>query len=221
MSDQLPKKENKMSDEPKRESLKRIRQRLMSPAKNPFLEQPFTIKTKNRNRVIASTAQPLLNTTTGQIEAVQAIQSIQHLDDKQFVKVFAEGVQAAYDLGRTASRVFQLVLHQYQNTPMHNGYADSIDLYWFGDGIEGKDIGMSERSFKRGLRELLDNQFLHPKTPTSFWINPALFFKGDRYLFITDYRRKTRTEKDITPGTEPLRDPNTIDLLTNKTDAES
>ena len=79
---------------------------------------------------------------------------------------------------------------------MSKGYADSIELFWFGDGIEGRDVGMSEYTFKRGLRELLDKGFLYPKTPVSFWVNPALFFKGDRVLFIKEYRRKKPTEND-------------------------
>ena len=55
---------------------------------------------------------------------------------------------------------------------------------------------MSEYTFKRGLRELLDKGFLYPKTPSSFWVNPALFFKGDRVLFIKEYRRRKPTEKE-------------------------
>jgi hypothetical protein len=73
---------------------------------------------------------------------------------------------------------------------MTGGYADSVELFWFGDGIEGRDVGLSESTWNRGLRELLDKRFLWPRTPTSFWINPALFFKGDRVMFIREYRRK-------------------------------
>lgn len=43
---------------------------------------------------------------------------------------------------------------------------------------------------KRGLRELLDKSFLYPKDSASFWVNPSLFFKGDRVLFIKEYRRR-------------------------------
>ena len=117
-------------------------------------------------------------------------------DDAEFVKVFAAGVAASYELTKTAQRVFQVVLDQYQRTPMSRGYADSIELFWFGDGIEGRDVGMSERTFRRGLIELLEKRFLYPKTSSSFWTNPALFFKGDRVLFIKEYRRRQPAEKD-------------------------
>jgi hypothetical protein len=52
------------------------------------------------------------------------------------------------------------------------------------------DVGMSEYTFKRGLRELLDKRFISPKDGVSFWTNPALFFKGDRVMFIKEYRRR-------------------------------
>jgi hypothetical protein len=50
---------------------------------------------------------------------------------------------------------------------------------------------MSEKTFQRGLRELLGKSFLAPKLPNVYWVNPALFFKGDRVMFIREYRRRS------------------------------
>ena len=91
---------------------------------------------------------------------------------------------------RHAQRVFQVVLDQYQRTRMSRGFADHVNLLWFDDGIDGQSVGMSICTFKRGLRELIDKSFLHPKDSASFWTNPALFFKGDRAMFIEEYRRR-------------------------------
>jgi hypothetical protein len=55
---------------------------------------------------------------------------------------------------------------------------------------------MKEDTFKKGLRELLDKSFLAPKDSASFWTNPALFFKGDRVMFIKEYRRRKKTAQD-------------------------
>lgn len=137
-----------------------------------------------------------MNPATGEITGIAAIHQIEERDDAEFVKVFAAGVAASYELTKTAQRVFQVVLDQYQRTPMSRGFADAIELFWFGDGIEGRDVGMKEDTFKKGLRELLDKGFLAPKSPTSFWTNPALFFKGDRVLFIKEYRRRKPTEQE-------------------------
>ncbi len=159
-----------------------------SPQVNPLME-PQQVKTKRRY-VKSSRGEDLINPSTGEVHGVAAIHQVEERDDAEFVKVFAAGVAASYDLTKTAQRVFQVVLDRYQRTPMSGGYADAVELFWFGDGIEGRDVGMAEDTFKKGLRELLDKRFLHPKTPSSFWVNPALFFKGDRVMFIKEYVRR-------------------------------
>ena len=167
-----------------------------SPSFNPLVE-PQTIRAKRR-LVKSGRTEDLVNTATGEISGVAAHHQIEERDDIEFVKVFAAGVAATYDLTKTAQRVFQLVLDQYQRTPMSRGYADYVNLFWFGDGIEGRDVGMSEKTFQRGLKELLEKRFIYPKDSASFWTNPALFFKGDRVLFIKEYRRKKpNTKSDL------------------------
>jgi hypothetical protein len=159
-----------------------------SPTVNPLME-PQQVTTKRRY-VKSGRSEDLINTTTGEVVGVAAIHQVEEKDDAEFVKVFAAGVAASYELTKTAQRVFQVVLDQYQRTPMSRGFADYVSLFWFDGGIDGRSVGMSEETFQRGLRELLDKRFLAPKDPSSFWTNPALFFKGDRVLFIKEYRRK-------------------------------
>lgn len=159
-----------------------------SPLVNPLLV-PQQIQTKRRY-VKSGRTEDLVNAETGELVGVAAIHQIEEKDDIEFVKVFAAGMSAAYELSKTAQRVFQVVLFQYQKTPMSKGFADHINLYWFDDGIDGRVVDMTERTFQRGLRELLDKRFLYPKDSVSYWTNPALFFKGDRVLFIKEYRRR-------------------------------
>ena len=165
-----------------------LRKLQYSPTVNPLVEvQSFTSK---RRFVRTGRADELVSTTTGEISAVSAIHTIEERDDAEFVKVFAAGVAATYDLTKTGQRVFQVVLDQYQRTPMSRGFADHVNLFWFGEGIEGRDVGMSEKTFQRGLKELLEKRFLAPKDSVAFWTNPALFFKGDRVVFIREFVRK-------------------------------
>ena len=175
-------------------SLKAMKSEMMSPLINPLVE-PQQVKTKRR-LVRSGRSEDLVNPATGEISGVAAIHQIEEKDDAEFVKVFAAGVAAGYELTKTAQRVFQVVLDQYQRTPMSRGYADSVELFWFGSGINGRDAGMSERTWMRGLKELLDKGFLYPKDSASFWTNPALFFKGDRVLFIKEYRRRKPSAQD-------------------------
>lgn len=171
-----------------------LRRLQLSPTVNPLVE-PQQIQTKRR-LIKSGRGEDLVNPITGEITGVAAIHQIEERDDSEFVKVFAAGVAASYELTKTAQRVFQVVLDQYQRTPMSRGYADSVNLLWFGDGIEGRDVGMSEKTFQRGLKELLSKKFIAPKDGVSFWTNPALFFKGDRVMFIKEYHRKSVSKQE-------------------------
>lgn len=170
-----------------------------SPQVNPLAETT-TIPVKSK-RVRSGLAQrTLVDTETGEITAAAVIHQIEDKDTDDFVKVFSAGIAASYDLSRTGHRVFQAVLREYEKTPMTRGFADSIYLAWFDGGLSGKAIDMSEYTFKRGLRELLDKGFIAPQAPNVFWVNPALFFKGDRVLLVREYRRKAKaakTEQDL------------------------
>lgn len=166
-----------------------------SPNVNPLMEtQQIQIK---KRWVKSGRTEDLINPKTGEITGVSAMHQIEEKDDIEFVKVFAAGVAATYDLSKTGQRVFQAVLHEYERTPMSKGFADSVELFWFDDGLCGRSLDMSEKTFQRGLKELLVKHFLYPRSPSSFWVNPAMFFKGDRVMFIKEYRRKAKSRANI------------------------
>jgi hypothetical protein len=174
-----------------------------SPLINPLVK-PQMIVTKRRY-VRSGRSEDLINPSTGEVHGVATIHQVEDRDDAEFVKVFAAGVAASYELTKTAQRVFQVVLDQYQRTPMNRGYADCVNLFWFDNGLDGRAVDMSEYTFKRGLRELIDKAFLSPKDSASFWTNPALFFKGNRVLFIKEYRRRKSTSSDEIKATGKMR----------------
>jgi len=160
-----------------------------SPDTNPLIN--ITEVPMKKKRVRSGLAgKTLVDADTGEVAAAAIIHQIEETDADTFVKVFAAGITAAYELSRSGQRAFQAVLQEYERTPMTGGYIDCLYLAWFDGGLSGRDIGMSEYTFKRGLRELLDKSFLAPRGPNVFWVNPALFFKGDRALFVKEYRRR-------------------------------
>lgn len=183
-----------MQDEPQKK-LPKLRSMDYSPQVNPLME-PQRLRVKKR-WVKTGKAEQLMNTSTGEITGVSAHHQVEERDDAEFVKVFAAGIKGIYDLTKTANRVFQVVLDQYQKEPMSKGFADSIYLAWFDGGLSGQAIGMSESTFNRGLRELVDKSFLYPRSPSVFWVNPSMFFKGDRVLFIKEYRRKKSSQDEL------------------------
>lgn len=172
-----------------------LRKLELSPLINPLME-PQQIATKKR-WVQSGQREDLVSIATGEIHGMSVVRQIEEKDDAEFVKVFAEGVSASYELSKTAQRVFQVVLDQYQRTPMTKGYVDHVNLLWFEGGIEGRDVGLTAKTFQRGLKELLIKRFLAPKDGVAYWTNPALFFKGDRVVFVREYRRKSKDKQEI------------------------
>lgn len=167
-----------------------------SPKINPLVEtKQNPVKTK-KGLVATKMSNDLVDLKTGEQHSHALIHKIKEVDDQHFVKVFAEGVKKAFELNRTESRVFQKILEIYEAEKMTGGYADSISLSWFNGGLNGDKIGMSDVTFHRGLKALLNKGFISPKMPNVYWVNPSLFFKGDRVAFVTEYRRTKKSEQD-------------------------
>lgn len=167
---------------------------LYSPKINPLLDR-VEIKTK-RKAVKSGLIKNMINTDTGEIEQHSIVEIFEEKDQEHFVRIFADGVSKAYELSRTAHRVFQAVLSVYEKTPLQNGFADSVYLAWFDDGLSGYKLDMSEKTFQRGLKILIEKRFLYPKAPNLFWVNPSLFFKGNRVTFIKTYQLKVKNDYD-------------------------
>lgn len=192
-----------------------------SPENNPLAEHS-EVKSKNR-LVRAGRLEHFTNVQSGEITHTSLLHEIVPVDTEHFVKIFASGVIAMYELTRTAQRVFALVLKKYQESEMKGGFSDTVELFWFNAGLDGKAAGMSEETFNRGLRELIDKQFLYPRITHSYWVNANLFFKGDRVMFIKEYRKITKAKaaaKTNTAAQLHKRDPNTVDFVNKVTDAE-
>lgn len=177
-----------MSDEKPKFNLRKLP---FSPVKNPLVDG-VTIKTKTKQVRVGGTRE-MADANTGEVANAVIVEE-QELDDVHFVKVFTAGIRAAFGLSLTGSRVFQAVLDVYQKQPMSGGFADSVYLHFFDGGLDGRQLDLSDRTFRRGLVELLEKKFLFPRGENLFWINPNLFFRGDRATFIKTYRRRVSVE---------------------------
>lgn len=172
--------------------LSNLRKLDYSPTINPLME-PQQVTSKRRF-VRSGHAEELINPRTGEVHGVATIHQVEERDDAEFVKVFAAGVAASYELTKTAQRMFQVVLDQYQRTPMSRGFADHVNLFWFDDGIEG--IEHVRKTFQRGLKELLAKRFIYPKGPSRLDQSSPFSSKGDRILFVKEYRRRKTSHQE-------------------------
>jgi hypothetical protein len=119
----------------------------------------------------------------------------EELDNTRFVKLFLEGVKQAAGLSKAGLFVFELIYRQVQDTPN----TDKVELNFY---LAAKKIdGLTERTYQRGVRELLDREFLF-RSPSDgvFFVNIRYMFNGDRLAFVKGYKRKNTSSNNLFNG---------------------
>jgi len=130
---------------------------------------------------------------TGEIEGVTEIAQIVEVDESQFIKLFTKDLAIWFDLNRAAMRVFGALLTVVQES------AIGRDMVFF--DVRSKALEafkISKATFYRGLDELIEKGFIaRHLSPGWYFINPAMFFNGDRARFVKEYRMKVSDHDQI------------------------
>jgi hypothetical protein len=155
---------------------------------NPFIELS-EVRTR-RKRVRVSGGKAIIDVETGQVEDLAEIVSVKEVDDEQFVKIFTQNLKAFFNLTPVAMKLMQVILAKVQEVPNRDQILLSIAVaedYFASTQQES----ISKTSFHRAVRELIEKQFIAESVFNNlYFINPHLFFNGDRVRFINEYRRK-------------------------------
>jgi hypothetical protein len=156
-------------------------------------ENPFVIKAvlkaKRNNHTTETRDLSIVNIKTGElVEEVAAFTSFYEADDSQFIKLFVAGAKAHADLTSSGSKVFFILVSEMQK----NIGKDKVDLSYSMSKIYG--VELSRPTYTRGLRELVDKEFIYPvpNYTAKWWINPNFIFNGSRIEFIKSYRRTNK-----------------------------
>jgi len=156
---------------------------------NPFMGEVH-IK-RGSKKLTVGRAGTLVNTDTGEINATE-ISMIKQVDRTEFVKLFAEGVKRFFELSPSGAKLLAYVLKVVQEVPG----TDRITLHFmdYMERFPGDQNGMKKTTFYRGFTELLTKGFIAQSVvPNLYYINPKLFFNGDRAKFVTEYRVNEET----------------------------
>ena len=124
-------------------------------------------------------------TDDGQVEA-GGVHVVQKIDREEFVKLYTREMKAIFELKPSAMKVIQYLIAEIQKTPN----IDMVYLHWLNASqyLSGQALNLSEASFHRAMRELLEKEFIYQSAmPNMFWINAKFFWNGDRYRFVRDY----------------------------------
>lgn len=143
-------------------------------------------------------------------ESVQhsGVHIVTEVDKDEFIKLYTKNMRVFFDLKPATQKVLQVILDAVQKAPN----ADCIYLHWFGveEYTAANGTTISKASFHNAMKELLLKKFIAEAVePHKFWINPHLFFNGDRMSFVREYRIKN--EKDVKAKTRQISDEITLD----------
>lgn len=184
---------------------------------NPFLED-MIIPVKGRQVRLSKLGKDnnvLVNQATGEVHGTH-VTTYKSVDGEQFVKLFTANIALTFDLKAPGIKAFSVLLWSLQNKGLSKDEVplDALVLEEFTETHAGKEppLRLSQATFLRGLAELVKAQII-AKTMRQGWyfINPNFIFNGDRIAFTTVIERNKRST---------ARDPNTIDFIDGKTDAE-
>jgi hypothetical protein len=109
----------------------------------------------------------------------------EEVDAERFVKLFLSGLKQASGLSKAGLTIFEVVYHQIRQNPNN----DKVELSYM---IASKSVSnLQDRTYRRGLRELLDKEFLfRSQAEGVFFVNIRYMFNGDRLAFVKAYHLK-------------------------------
>jgi hypothetical protein len=173
----------------KKTSYYTTRAEVVSSKENPWAKElAHTIKKGGRVTGFASSNHALVNTQTGEHAGDMAVIGVQKVVDKEeFVKFFGAGIEEVFELSKPAKDLFRAILKAYLDAKMQPD-----QLYINFDVIKDEyGYDKSRPTYNNGLNELCLKGFLAPveKRENMYWVNPHLFYKGDRIRLVRDYVR--------------------------------
>ena len=162
---------------------------------NPSIPNAGEVRTRSRVVPLVNGDRAMVVNATGEIlGSAQATYAwAEEVDQTRFVKLFLDGIRQTVGLSKAGLAVFELVYMQMRSNPG----IDRIELNLF----DAKDRGIVERTFRRGLGELLEREFLYA-SPTDgvFFVNIRYLFNGNRLNFIRQYYLKGSRDPDPAQG---------------------
>ena len=158
---------------------------------NPFMDDLFErrIKKKTVYRAGIVEGENLINKDTGEEKGHTAIMRKQEVDQEKFVKVFVEGISRFWGLEQTAMRVFAYIVD--------NLKPQTDQIFIHPEMVKDEAGYKTKKSITRGIAQLIDKGFLsRSKFHHWYFINPNIFFNGNRLSFIDSYVNADAYEKE-------------------------
>lgn len=164
---------------------------------NPSVPSPDEIKKVKRTKLGDDRRGLVVDDGTGEIlgHGGAIIYEWEEVDKERFVKLYLAGLKQAACLSKSGLSVFELVYNDLRLRPGE----DTVLL-------SAATSNLEERTYQRGLRELLKKEFLF-RSPFegTFFVNIRFMFNGDRLAFVKGYRLKDESRQPRLQLEHPTR----------------
>lgn len=162
--------------------------------KNPFIENAIVnIQEKSvaKKQYVQGdkTVQNLIVNDNGEVLGASAFMRFVQVDEEKFAKIYLSQFEAFWELSKSAIRVFGYIM---------NSVMPNHDFLFF-DMNECKAFTKyhSHVPINKGLTDLISAGIIaRGKNEYMYFINPLVFFNGNRVTFATTYIKKKRIDSD-------------------------
>lgn len=162
---------------------------------NPFVESGvFRVPTKMRSEIMETAGPLAVVSQDGELLHAAEIRRRKVVDNDRFVKLFVAHLDAFFDLKPGTMKLMTALLDELSKSRYINGdtiylnYSKVVE-YFDRRGVKPPAKG----TFFNSMAEMCEKGFVAPSVDTNLWfINPAVFFNGDRVRFVTELQRKKR-----------------------------
>lgn len=176
---------------------------------NPFLNQTFLSTKRGVKTVkgVGAERMMVVSEESGEILGPAGFWQSEEVDKTQFIKLFVNGVKALKELSSAGTRVFELLYLEMQK----NIGKDKLHLSF--QAIDQQINELSERTFYRGMQELVAKSFIAESlAPGVYFVNPDFIWNGDRLSFVRSFSIKATAEtkkiiKDMRTRELPFDEP--------------
>ena len=148
---------------------------------NPFL-QNLRVPTTPKSSLFLKRDEAIINRITGECEDGDVLTGKRKsVDAEHFVKIFVREIELIFELTRPAQKVFAYLISKVEyDDKLHFDIEDCRTSLKYSSGSQ----------VFTGIKELLVNEFIAKTTWTNvYWINPKIFYKGDRLTVLREYRK--------------------------------
>lgn len=163
---------------------------------NPFMTG-FVVPVRRKRVSVGEADEVLVSTTTGEITDVPTIARSIEVDTERFVKIYIAQIGVFFSLPARAMKLAEVLLHEMSRLPgsdMVYLNRDAAGKYFKQTGAE---TTMSKVTYHRALSDLLSAGLIaYSDRPGLFFLNPHVFFNGDRVRFVSEYRRKRASKME-------------------------